>query len=185
MAGEAPCAAELTASWLLCIFFHASLLIKHLSVSGVGVAQLVEHWIVAPVVVGSNPIAHPPTSTSCKKLLPATFCPVVKIAGTFPANAVEYGNGSTFMFRTEMRISHGHGNRFVPEQCLHCGQIHTGHDKTTGEGVSQVVKGDVSQVRSFACGLKDLGNIPVWRTLLTFPISEFGLCSCSFLAHTL
>ena len=29
--------------------------------SGVGVAQLVEHWIVAPVVVGSNPIAHLPT----------------------------------------------------------------------------------------------------------------------------
>ena len=25
----------------------------------VGVAQLVEHWIVAPAVVGSNPIAHP------------------------------------------------------------------------------------------------------------------------------
>ena len=29
-----------------------------LSSSGVGVAQLVEHWIVAPVVVGSIPIAH-------------------------------------------------------------------------------------------------------------------------------
>ena len=25
----------------------------------VGVAQLVERWIVAPVAVGSNPIAHP------------------------------------------------------------------------------------------------------------------------------
>ena len=25
----------------------------------VGVAQLVEHWIVAPEVVGSKPIAHP------------------------------------------------------------------------------------------------------------------------------
>jgi hypothetical protein len=25
----------------------------------VGVAQLVEPWIVIPVVVGSNPIAHP------------------------------------------------------------------------------------------------------------------------------
>src|SRR5262245_24389303 len=31
--------------------------------SGVGVAQLAEHWIVAPVVVGSNPIAHPPQPT--------------------------------------------------------------------------------------------------------------------------
>ena len=27
----------------------------------VGVAQLVERWIVAPVAVGSNPIAHPVT----------------------------------------------------------------------------------------------------------------------------
>ncbi len=25
----------------------------------VGVAQLVEHWVVASVVVGSNPITHP------------------------------------------------------------------------------------------------------------------------------
>ena len=25
----------------------------------VGVAQLVEYWIVAPVVAGSNPVAHP------------------------------------------------------------------------------------------------------------------------------
>ena len=25
----------------------------------VGVAQLVEPWIVAPVVAGSNPVAHP------------------------------------------------------------------------------------------------------------------------------
>ena len=25
----------------------------------VGVAQLVEHWFVVPVVVGSSPIAHP------------------------------------------------------------------------------------------------------------------------------
>ena len=25
----------------------------------VGVAQLVEHWVVAPAVVGSNPITHP------------------------------------------------------------------------------------------------------------------------------
>src|SRR5262245_42830550 len=28
--------------------------------SGVGVAQLAEHWIVAPVVAGSSPVAHPP-----------------------------------------------------------------------------------------------------------------------------
>ena len=25
----------------------------------VGVAQLVEHWVVAPVVAGSNPVTHP------------------------------------------------------------------------------------------------------------------------------
>ncbi len=29
--------------------------------SGVGVAQSVERWIVVPVVVGSSPIAHPPS----------------------------------------------------------------------------------------------------------------------------
>src|SRR5262245_39362235 len=98
MAGEAPCAAaELTARCLLCIFFHARHLTKSIPVSGVGVAQLVEHWIVAPVVVGSNPIAHPPESMSCKSLLPAIYYPVVKIDGTLPVNAVEYGNGRPFM----------------------------------------------------------------------------------------
>ncbi len=25
----------------------------------VGVAQLVEHWVVAPVVAGSSPVTHP------------------------------------------------------------------------------------------------------------------------------
>lgn len=25
----------------------------------VGVAQLAEHWVVAPVVAGSNPVTHP------------------------------------------------------------------------------------------------------------------------------
>ena len=35
--------------------------------SGVGVAQLAEHWIVAPVVVGSNPIAHPPLSVELQE----------------------------------------------------------------------------------------------------------------------
>lgn len=28
-------------------------------IPGVGVAQPVEHWTVAPVVAGSNPVAHP------------------------------------------------------------------------------------------------------------------------------
>ena len=37
--------------------------------SGVGVAQLAEHWIVAPVVAGSNPVAHPPMSRTCQDLL--------------------------------------------------------------------------------------------------------------------
>jgi hypothetical protein len=30
-----------------------------LSTFAVAVAQLVEHWIVAPVVAGSNPVGHP------------------------------------------------------------------------------------------------------------------------------
>ena len=38
----------------------ADCLYIYILTSGVGVAQLAEHWIVAPVVVGSNPIAHPP-----------------------------------------------------------------------------------------------------------------------------
>ena len=29
----------------------------------VGVAQLVEHWVVAPVVAGSSPVTHPIFST--------------------------------------------------------------------------------------------------------------------------
>ncbi len=28
----------------------------------VGIAQLVEHWIVAPVVAGSSPVTHPKVS---------------------------------------------------------------------------------------------------------------------------
>ncbi len=31
----------------------------------VGVAQLVEHWIVAPVVEGSNPFTHPMNIRAC------------------------------------------------------------------------------------------------------------------------
>ena len=33
----------------------------------VGVAQLVEHWIVVPVAAGSNPVAHPIVSKPFKK----------------------------------------------------------------------------------------------------------------------
>jgi hypothetical protein len=41
----------------------------------VGVAQLVEHWVVAPAVVGSNPITHPiqknrPQELGEKRLFP-------------------------------------------------------------------------------------------------------------------
>ena len=34
----------------------------------VGVAQLVEHWIVAPVATGSSPVAHPIYSLSFSDL---------------------------------------------------------------------------------------------------------------------
>jgi hypothetical protein len=46
--------------------------------SGVGVAQLAEHWIVAPVVVGSNPIAHPPEIKGLQRFSFSDFllCPV-------------------------------------------------------------------------------------------------------------
>lgn len=37
----------------LCLYSYAP------ARAGVGVAQLAEHWIVAPVVAGSNPVAHP------------------------------------------------------------------------------------------------------------------------------
>ena len=43
--------------------------------SRVGVAQLAEHWIVAPVVVGSNPIAHPPKSHPYTRALFAASLP--------------------------------------------------------------------------------------------------------------
>src|SRR6266567_5080713 len=58
--------------------------------SGVGVAQLAEHWIVAPVVAGSSPVAHPPISRTCKDLLSVAFLPVVKIAGTFSCTGVSH-----------------------------------------------------------------------------------------------
>ncbi len=40
-----------------------SLVLKYDSCCEVGVAQLAEHWVVAPVAVGSNPITHPILST--------------------------------------------------------------------------------------------------------------------------
>ena len=39
---------------------RASVIFKYLMV---GVAQLVEHWVVASVVVGSSPIIHPITKS--------------------------------------------------------------------------------------------------------------------------
>ncbi len=39
----------------------------------VGVAQLVESWIVAPVVAGSNPVAHPTDSSYNNGLLNKHF----------------------------------------------------------------------------------------------------------------
>lgn len=34
----------------------------------VGVAQLVEHWIVVPVAAGSNPVAHPIITAAITRL---------------------------------------------------------------------------------------------------------------------
>ena len=39
----------------------------------VGVAQLVEHWVVAPVVAGSNPVTHPITAITKEGALDALF----------------------------------------------------------------------------------------------------------------
>ena len=39
----------------------------------VGVAQLVEHWVVAPVVAGSNPVTHPITAITKEGVLDALF----------------------------------------------------------------------------------------------------------------
>ena len=41
--------------------------------SGVGVAQLAEHWIVAPVVAGSSPVAHPPIPSKPKHIQPVVI----------------------------------------------------------------------------------------------------------------
>ncbi len=39
----------------------------------VGVAQLVEHWVVAPVVAGSNPVTHPITAIIKEGVLDSLF----------------------------------------------------------------------------------------------------------------
>lgn len=52
--------------------------------SGVGVAQLAEHWIVAPVVVGSNPIAHP---LPVKERRGALFC-LTRFSGNANLSAI-------------------------------------------------------------------------------------------------
>jgi hypothetical protein len=49
------------------ILFDAVLVTLSLKRSMVGVAQLVEHWIVVPVVVGSKPTVHP-TFAPCREL---------------------------------------------------------------------------------------------------------------------
>ena len=38
-----------------------------------GVAQLVEHWVVAPVVAGSNPVTHPITAITKEGVLDSLF----------------------------------------------------------------------------------------------------------------
>ena len=39
----------------------------------VGVAQLVEHWVVAPVVAGSIPVTHPITAITKEGVLDSLF----------------------------------------------------------------------------------------------------------------
>jgi hypothetical protein len=41
----------------------------------VGVAQLVEHWVVAPVVAGSSPVTHPIKAFSSAPPYPALLEP--------------------------------------------------------------------------------------------------------------
>jgi hypothetical protein len=52
--------------------------------SGVGVAQLAERWTVAPVVVGSNPIAHPPLAETYSNCMPAASRPVGTMLSPVP-----------------------------------------------------------------------------------------------------
>jgi hypothetical protein len=40
----------------------------------VGVAQLVEHWVVAPVVAGSSPVTHPSEIYANKGMYAPFFC---------------------------------------------------------------------------------------------------------------
>jgi hypothetical protein len=42
----------------------------------VSVAQLAEHWVVAPAAVGSNPITHPITDLT---ILPFQYCPLSRM----------------------------------------------------------------------------------------------------------
>ena len=44
----------------------------------VGVAQLVEHWVVAPVVAGSSPVTHP-SEVCANKGLYALFLVLVPL----------------------------------------------------------------------------------------------------------
>ncbi|MDZ4724299.1 MAG: hypothetical protein SGI97_10405 [candidate division Zixibacteria bacterium] len=47
-----------------------------------------------------------------------------------------------------MRVAQCHGNRLVTQQFLHRQQIHAAHHQMGGEGVAQVMKGEVLQLRA-------------------------------------
>ena len=64
----------------------------------VGVAQVVEHWVVAPVVVGSSPITHPTSLNGKGGKTPPLFLGVLFAAWDFRALDDLVFSGSYFSF---------------------------------------------------------------------------------------
>ena len=60
----------------------------------VGVAQLVEHWVVAPAVAGSNPVTHPIKAYSIRGFSTPFFYPANEVDRE-GENHQETSHGST------------------------------------------------------------------------------------------
>src|SRR5712691_8279580 len=77
------------------------------------------------------------------------------------------------MAMAQVGVAHGHGDVFMPHQLFHCGEVDSGHDKPTGKGMPQVMKGHVGHPAATARSYKHVAKVAVWGPLV---IQKHGRC---------
>ena len=75
----------------------------------VGVAQLVEHWLVVPVAAGSSPVIHP-SQTEQTSTLESLDTPWTTVVWNDPVNLMSY---VTYVFRTYFGYSREEAERLM------------------------------------------------------------------------